>query len=51
MSCEACDAEPMARHLARGEQSVTPGHWTPRYLASGQDANFSKQLNMQPLHG
>ena len=34
MTCEACEAETQARHLARGKRSTTPGCHHPHILAS-----------------
>ena len=34
MTCEACEAETQARHIARGKQSATPGIHHPHLPAS-----------------
>ena len=31
MTCEACEAETQARHIARGKRSATPGYHHPPY--------------------
>ena len=49
MTCEACEAETQARHIARGKRSATPGIHHPHHPASAEDANFSTAL--QPRSG
>ena len=40
MTCEACEAETQARHIARGKRSATPGFRHPHHPASAEDANY-----------